>query len=45
MDARVEQVLAEYDARAERESALFAAGWDRDARRDQLLLRGPRPGG
>ena len=45
MDARVEQVLAEYDARAERESALFAAGWDRDARRDQLLLRvGPETG-
>lgn len=45
MDARVEQVLAEYDERAERETGLFAAGWDRDARRDQLLLRvGPDTG-
>ncbi len=45
MDAKVEQVLAEYDARAERETALFAAGWDRDGRRDQLLLRvGPETG-
>ena len=45
MDAKVEQVLAEYDERALRESALFAAGWDRDSRRDHLLLRvGPETG-
>lgn len=45
MDAKVERVLAEYDERAARETALFAAGWDRDARRDQLLLRvGPETG-
>jgi predicted O-methyltransferase YrrM len=45
MDVRVERVLAEYDERAERETALFAAGWDRDARRDELLLRvGPETG-
>ncbi len=45
MDARVAQVLAEYDERAERETAFFAAGWDRDQRRDQLLLRvGPETG-
>lgn len=44
-DARIEQVLAEYDARAAAESQLFAAGWDLDDRRDQLLLRiGPETG-
>jgi predicted O-methyltransferase YrrM len=44
-DARIEQVLAEYDARAAAESRLFAAGWDLDDRRDQLLLRiGPDTG-
>ncbi len=44
-DTRVEQVLAEYDARAAAESRLFAAGWDLDERRDQLLLRiGPDTG-
>ncbi|MGB6450933.1 MAG: class I SAM-dependent methyltransferase [Steroidobacteraceae bacterium] len=44
-DARVERVLAEYDARAAAESRLFAAGWDLDDRRDQLLLRiGPDTG-
>ena len=45
MDARVEQVLREYDVRAERETGLFAAGWDRDERREHLLLRvGPETG-
>ncbi len=45
MDARIERVLSEYDERAAKETALFAAGWDRDERRDQLLLRvGPETG-
>jgi predicted O-methyltransferase YrrM len=45
MDARIEEILAEYDERAARETGLFAAGWDRDERRDQLLLRvGPETG-
>ncbi len=44
-DARIERVLAEYDARAAAESRHFAAGWDLDDRRDQLLLRiGPQTG-
>ncbi len=44
-DARIEQVLAEYDARAAAEHSLHAAGWDADDRRDRLLLRiGPETG-
>ncbi len=44
-DARIEQVLAEYDARAAAEQPLHAAGWSADDRRDQLLLRiGPETG-
>jgi predicted O-methyltransferase YrrM len=45
LDARVEQVLAEYDARAAAERPLHEAGWDADDRRDRLLLRiGPETG-
>lgn len=45
VDARIEQVLAEYDTRAAAEQSLHAAGWDADERRDQLLLRiGPETG-
>ncbi len=45
LDARVEQVLAEYDARAAAERKLHDAGWDADERRDRLLLRiGPETG-
>ncbi len=44
-DTRIEQVLAEYDARAAAEQSLHAAGWSADGRRDQLLLRiGPETG-
>ncbi|MGH8149165.1 MAG: O-methyltransferase [Steroidobacteraceae bacterium] len=45
LDPKVAQVLAEYDARAAAEHAKHEAGWDADARRDQLLLRiGPDTG-
>src|SRR6185437_9009788 len=45
LDPRVEQVLAEYDARSAKERPHHEAGWDADDRRDQLLLRvGPETG-
>jgi len=45
LDAKVAQVLAEYDARSAAERQLHDAGWDADARRDRLLLRvGPDTG-
>jgi predicted O-methyltransferase YrrM len=45
LDANVEQVLAQYDARAASEHMLHRSGWDTDDRRDRLLLRiGPDTG-
>lgn len=45
LDAKVERILAEYDARSAAERSRHEAGWDADARRDQLLLRiGPDTG-
>lgn len=45
LDAKVAQILAEYDARAAAEQPLHEQGWSEDARRDQLLLRiGPETG-
>jgi len=45
LDPKIEQVLAEYDARSAAERPLHEAGWDADDRRNQLLLRvGPETG-
>lgn len=45
LDAKVAEVLAEYDARSANERQLHDAGWDADERRDRLLLRvGPDTG-
>lgn len=45
LDAKIEAVLAEYDARSAAERQLHEAGWDADQRRDRLLLRvGPDTG-
>lgn len=45
LDAKIEEVLAEYDARSAAERQLHDAGWDADERRDRLLLRvGPDTG-
>jgi predicted O-methyltransferase YrrM len=46
MDNAIEQVLAEYDARAAKERSFFSGSMaDMEARRDQLLLRvGPETG-